>query len=127
MKGDPSTRNQDLFCTYHKQNGHRTESCMAFKAHLESLVKAGHLKEYIDDGKSSGKKDKGKAKADPSSDQPEGVINVIHTVMDLDRANNMRAEVQKASHIKQVMITELAPTTKKAKKENEGAKIWFSD
>ena len=47
MKGDQSTRDQNKLCAYHKPNGHRNEECKAFKAHLEKLVKDGHLKDYI--------------------------------------------------------------------------------
>ncbi|XP_023874302.1 uncharacterized protein LOC111986842 [Quercus suber] len=36
MRGDPSRRNQNLYYTYHKD-----------KYHLEQLVKAGHLKEFV--------------------------------------------------------------------------------
>ncbi|XP_075662898.1 uncharacterized protein LOC142632354 [Castanea sativa] len=45
--GDPSRRNQNLYCTYHKDKGHTTEQCMVLKDHLEQLVKAGCLKEFI--------------------------------------------------------------------------------
>ncbi|XXG90595.1 hypothetical protein AAC387_Pa12g2323 [Persea americana] len=44
---DPSSRDQSKFCTYHKQNGHRTDECRSYKFHLENLVKEGHLRDYI--------------------------------------------------------------------------------
>nr|XP_023913783.1 uncharacterized protein LOC112025354 [Quercus suber] len=47
MGGDPSRRNQNLYCTYHKDKGHTTEQCQVLKDHLEQLVKAGHLKEFV--------------------------------------------------------------------------------
>ena len=47
MKGDPSTRDQNKLCAYHKHNGHIIEDCKGFKAHLEKLVKDGHLRDYI--------------------------------------------------------------------------------
>ncbi|XP_075636734.1 uncharacterized protein LOC142608969 [Castanea sativa] len=45
--GDPSRRNQNLYCTYHKDKGHTTEQCRVLKDHLEQLVKAGYLKEFV--------------------------------------------------------------------------------
>ena len=27
MRGDPSRRNQSLYCTYHRDKGHTTEQC----------------------------------------------------------------------------------------------------
>ncbi|XP_028126006.1 uncharacterized protein LOC114322790, partial [Camellia sinensis] len=35
-------------CTFHKERGHRTEDCLPLKQHLEELVAAGHLDQYID-------------------------------------------------------------------------------
>ncbi|XP_028127157.1 uncharacterized protein LOC114323696 [Camellia sinensis] len=48
MLGDPARRNQKLRCTYHQDRGHMTQNCRALKQHLEDLVAAGHLREYID-------------------------------------------------------------------------------
>ena len=49
MGGDPTRRNQNLYCTYHQDKGHSTEQCRLFKDHLEQLVKSGHLKEFVVD------------------------------------------------------------------------------
>ncbi|XP_065623440.1 uncharacterized protein LOC136064913 [Quercus suber] len=47
MGGDPSRRNQNLYCTYHKDKGHTTEQCRVLKDHLGQLGKPGHLKEFV--------------------------------------------------------------------------------
>ena len=47
MGGDPSRRNQNLYCTYHRDKGHTTEQCRVLKDHLGQLVKVGHLKEFV--------------------------------------------------------------------------------
>ncbi|XP_075658748.1 uncharacterized protein LOC142628557 [Castanea sativa] len=47
MEDYPSRRNQNLYCTYHKDKGHTTEQCRVLKDHLEQFVKAGHLKEFV--------------------------------------------------------------------------------
>ena len=49
MGGDPSRRNQNLYCTYHRDKGHTTEQCTLLKDHLEQLVKVGYLKEFVVD------------------------------------------------------------------------------
>ena len=41
MGGDPSWRNQNLYCTYRRDKGHTTEQCQVLKDHLGQLVKAG--------------------------------------------------------------------------------------
>ena len=47
MGGDPTRRNQSLYCAYHRDKGHTTEQCRMFKDYLEQLIKAGHLREYV--------------------------------------------------------------------------------
>lgn len=47
MEGDPARSNQSLYCMYHQEKEHTTEQCRVFKAHLEQLVKAGHLKKFV--------------------------------------------------------------------------------
>ena len=47
MGGDPSWRNQNLYCTYHRDKGHTTEQCRVLKDHFGQLVKAGYLKEFV--------------------------------------------------------------------------------
>ena len=54
MGGDPSKRNQNLYCTYHRDKGHTTEQCRVLKDHLRQLVKAGYLKEFVVDSGNQG-------------------------------------------------------------------------
>ena len=49
MGGDPSRRNQNLYCIYHRDKGHTTEQCRMLKDHLEQLVRARYLKEFVVD------------------------------------------------------------------------------
>ncbi|XP_075665793.1 uncharacterized protein LOC142635541 [Castanea sativa] len=63
MADDPSRRNQNLYCTYHRDKGHTTEQCKVLKDHLEQLVKAG-LADRL--------------RRNPLP-PPLGVIEVIHT------------------------------------------------
>ena len=75
--GNPSRRNQNLYCTYHRDKGHTTEQCRVLKDHLGQLVKAGYLKEFVVD---SGNWDVGhgaQQKGNPLP-PPLGVIEVIH-------------------------------------------------
>ena len=54
MGGDPFRRNQNLYCTYHRDKGHTTEQCWVLKDHLGQLVKAGYLKEFVVDPRNQG-------------------------------------------------------------------------
>ena len=38
MTGDPTNRNQNLYCHYHQVHGHTTEDCKNLWDHLEQLV-----------------------------------------------------------------------------------------
>ena len=125
MKGDPSTRDQSKFCAYHKHNGHRTKDCKAFKAHLEKLIKDRHLRDYIKEEGRHNNRAQRRNDDDQDSDEPEGIINVIHLTLAPKGSNKARTEVKSASHQKQVMTAELEPDAKKA--WIEMLKIWFSD
>ena len=49
MGGDLSRRNQNSYCTYHRDKGHTIKQCWVLKDHLGQLVKAGYLKEFVMD------------------------------------------------------------------------------
>lgn len=73
MRGDPSTRDQSKFCSYHKQNGHKIKDCMSLKSYLERLIKEGHLKEYLKE-ESSHNVCSRQRQGDEDSNEPEGII-----------------------------------------------------
>ncbi|XP_075654748.1 uncharacterized protein LOC142624902 [Castanea sativa] len=89
MAGDPSRRNQNLYCTYHRDKGHTTEQCKVLKDHLEQLVKAGHLKEFLVE---TGNKETGQVdwlRRNPLP-PPLGVIEVIHIASRAIRATTTK-------------------------------------
>ncbi|XP_065633210.1 uncharacterized protein LOC136069061 [Quercus suber] len=75
MGGDPSWRNQSLYCMYHKHKGHTTEKCRVLKDHLGQLVKARYLKEFVVDS-GQGAQQRGNPLPPPL-----GVIEVIHAAI----------------------------------------------
>ena len=52
--GDLSRRNQNLYCTYHREKVHTIEQCRVLKDHLRQLVKARYLKEFVADSRNWG-------------------------------------------------------------------------
>ncbi|XP_028071749.1 uncharacterized protein LOC114274078 [Camellia sinensis] len=114
MPGDPARRNQTLRCTYHREKGHKTQNCRALKQHLEDLVTAGHLQQWIDVDKTREKKGLDQAPLEENH-APRLVINVIHGMTDPERENTIRGEIQRATHIQQVMS--VGPPPKKSKTE----------
>ena len=87
MGGDPSRRNQNLYCTYHRDKRHTTEQCRMLKDHLEQLVKAGYLKEFIVNLRNQ---EAGQGTQLPGNPLPPplGVIEVIHVVSRGTRVSN---------------------------------------
>ena len=77
MGADPSRRNQNLYCIYHRDKGHTTEQCRVLKDHLEQLVRLGHLKEFVLEPKSQETGQSAKPRGNPPPPSL-GVIEVIH-------------------------------------------------
>nr|XP_016501323.1 PREDICTED: uncharacterized protein LOC107819697 [Nicotiana tabacum] len=49
MRSDPSHRDPKLLCEYHKTNGHRTRNCRHVREEMATLLKNGHLREFLGD------------------------------------------------------------------------------
>nr|XP_023914798.1 uncharacterized protein LOC112026346 [Quercus suber] len=75
--GDPLRRNQNLYYTYHRDKGHTTEQCRVLKDHIEQLVKAGYLKEFIVDLRNQEVRQGTRSRGNPLPPLL-GVIKVIH-------------------------------------------------
>uniref|UniRef100_A0A2N9HA42 Integrase catalytic domain-containing protein n=1 Tax=Fagus sylvatica TaxID=28930 RepID=A0A2N9HA42_FAGSY len=50
QRGDPSKRDPNKYCSYHRDKGHMIERCYSLKQHLEELAKARHLRHYTGEG-----------------------------------------------------------------------------
>ncbi|XP_028081084.1 uncharacterized protein LOC114282575 [Camellia sinensis] len=110
MLGDPVRRNQKLRCTYHQDKGHMTQNYRALKQHLEDLVAAGHLRDYIDQDKAVA--ESGNPPQEPNNEHPPRlVINVIHGTTTQKCEEALEEEIAKAVQIQQVMSVK--PASKK--------------
>ncbi|XP_050248637.1 uncharacterized protein LOC126695881 [Quercus robur] len=81
MGRDPSRRNQNLYCTYHRDKGHTTEQCRVLKDHLGQLVKVGHLKDFVLDSGDRVVGQDTRQRGNPLL-PPVGVIEVIHVALE---------------------------------------------
>ncbi|XP_028085065.1 uncharacterized protein LOC114286167 [Camellia sinensis] len=104
--------------TFHEERGHRTKDCLPLKQHLEELVAAGHLDQYID----GGMKVAPLGQTEPNGlaaleAAPQGVINVIHGIVEPARVYKLRGMIKKAEHMREVLS--VRPAVKKGKTEEK--------
>ncbi|XP_028074816.1 uncharacterized protein LOC114277159 [Camellia sinensis] len=112
MLGDQARHNQNLRCTYHQDRGHITQNCRALKQHLEDLVTAGHLRDYIDQDKEV--TELGNPPLEPNiKHPPQLIINVIHGTATQESKEALKEEIAKAAQIQRVMSVE--PASKKVR------------
>uniref|UniRef100_A0A2N9F8W7 Integrase catalytic domain-containing protein n=1 Tax=Fagus sylvatica TaxID=28930 RepID=A0A2N9F8W7_FAGSY len=98
MPGDPATRETKPYCNYHRERGHLTERCRAYKYHLEHLVKNGHLKQFVDESKSPHQNVE-VARINVKASAPVGIIDVIHYE---STCHDQRGEMRRAAHLREV-------------------------
>lgn len=77
MGGDPTRRNQSLYCTYHGEKGHTIEQCRVLKDHLEQLVKVGHLKEFLVSQEGANVGQRSGSRNNRALPPPLGIVEVI--------------------------------------------------
>ncbi|XP_028057325.1 uncharacterized protein LOC114261292 [Camellia sinensis] len=104
--------------TYHRERGHRTEDCLPLKQHFEELVAVGHLDLYID----GGVKATHPTPADPLGPDdleapPQGVVNVIHGIVEPARVCELRGMIKKTEHMREVLSVQ--PAIKRGKTEKK--------
>lgn len=46
----PALRNQNKYCSFHRDHGHDTEECRHLKGKIEDLIQRGYLHQFIDHG-----------------------------------------------------------------------------
>ena len=79
MAGEPSKRNQNLYCQYHQDHRHTTKNCKNLWNHLNQLVQEGRLKHLLH--YSSGHQGHQEARRDAAMRPPTGTISVIVVVL----------------------------------------------
>ncbi|XP_028066694.1 uncharacterized protein LOC114269567 [Camellia sinensis] len=112
------------WCTFHDEVGHRTEKCTPLRKHLEELVVASHLDQYIDEGAQPAPQNRDRPDGMPANGPPQSVINVIHGIIKPERVCELKGMIKKAEHMRKVQSTQ--PAAKKGKTEATNV-ITFSD
>uniref|UniRef100_A0A2N9IY34 Uncharacterized protein n=1 Tax=Fagus sylvatica TaxID=28930 RepID=A0A2N9IY34_FAGSY len=105
MPGDPATRETKPYCNYHRERGHLTEHCRAYRYHLEHLVKNEHLKQYVDESKSPHQNVE-VPMINVKASAPVGIIDVIHFE---STCHDQRGEMRRAAHLREVFQVQDSP------------------
>ncbi|XP_030939835.1 uncharacterized protein LOC115964715 [Quercus lobata] len=108
MAGEPSKRDQNLYCQYHQGHGHTTENCKNFWNHLDQLVREGKLKHLLHH--SSGHQGHQEAKRDAALRPPAGTINVI-----MDAPGRTGTRPARVLSVAQLPAEESQPRPKRAR------------
>ncbi|XP_028118379.1 uncharacterized protein LOC114315941 [Camellia sinensis] len=111
-------------CTFHDEIVHRTENCTLLKQHLKELVVVGHLNRYIEGGARSTLQDRNMPDGIPIDGPPQGMINVIHGIIEPERVCELKGIIKKTEQMKEVLNVQL--TVKKGKTKAKNV-ITFSD
>ncbi|XP_028063696.1 uncharacterized protein LOC114266933 [Camellia sinensis] len=103
-------------CTFHEERGHRTEDCVLLKQHLEELLAARHLDQYIDESMKAAPQGQAEPNGLAVLDvAPQGVINVIYSIIEPAQVYELKGMIKKAKHMREVLSVQ--PVVKKGKIE----------
>ena len=47
LKGDPSKRPKDKYCSFHQDHGHDMSNCYDLKQQMEALIRQGKLQKFV--------------------------------------------------------------------------------
>ena len=81
MTGDPTKRNQNLYCHYHQEQGHTTEDCINIWDHLDQLIGEGKLKSLLHHSTCKGNQTNSNSKKNATYGPLLGTINVIFAAL----------------------------------------------
>jgi hypothetical protein len=129
LAGDPTRRDPNKYCSYHREKGHMTEKCFTLKKHLDDLAKAGHLRRYISDGQSQHYHE---GPTIIHNTKPAArVIETIYTSRSNGHSyDRLKSDLKKAQHLREVFqVHEGSVMSKKPRMDypkNE-QQIFFSD
>ena len=77
MVGDPTKRNQNLYCHYHQEQGHTTKDCRILWDHLDQLVREGKLKSLLHHSSGQGNQTSSDSRKNAPSGPLFRTVNVI--------------------------------------------------
>lgn len=93
IRSNPTERDHNKKCAYHKDHRHTTEKCRSLHYLVENLLKAGHLKQYVRTAAKNGESSQDQGPRAPSA-PVRAIINYIHGGL-LDEEYNSKRKRQR--------------------------------
>ena len=107
MKGDPSKRNKNKYCHFHRDYGHGMDECYDLKQQIKNLIRQGKLRNFL--GRDH-KDEKLKGKVEVPSQPPLGEIKVIVEGTLIEQSSKSRKTYLKVVH--NIQLSGQPPRTK---------------
>ncbi|XP_070034870.1 uncharacterized protein [Nicotiana tomentosiformis] len=99
MRSDPSQRDPNLWCEYHGMNGHRIGDCRHLREEVATLLKNGHLREFLSN-RAKNNYGRNQDNVEPSKvgeDLPHKTINMIFGGNEINGVTFLAAKKTKVS------------------------------
>ena len=77
MKSDPATRDNTKYCEFHRDYGHRTDSCIQLRREIEYLIQRGYLRRFVSSGNQAPSQTQNQNQA-PTQQQPPRQTTTQH-------------------------------------------------
>ncbi|XP_070034979.1 uncharacterized protein [Nicotiana tomentosiformis] len=99
MRSDSGPRDSNLWCEYHGTNDHRTGDCRHLREEVATLLKNGHLREFLRDrAKNNYGRNRDNAKPSKAGEEPpRQMINMIFGGNEINRVTFSSAKKTKVS------------------------------
>ncbi|XP_060182135.1 uncharacterized protein LOC132611778 [Lycium barbarum] len=113
MKSNPSKRNPEHFCEFHKGHAHKTEDCHSLRLAVAELLEQGHLTELLSEKDKQAYYRNREQGAHPPLPEPKGVVNFITGGKDVNITGGL--DVNKVTYTSGVKFKRV--TTKNEKRD----------
>jgi hypothetical protein len=86
LRSDPTKRSKDLYCRFHRDHGHTTKDCYAFKQQIEVLIRQGKLGKFVHRDNKEARPEPRPPRQDENKDRQEDchrdIIGEIRTIIE---------------------------------------------
>ena len=133
MKSDPATRDNTKYCEFHRDYGHRTDSCIQLRREIEYLIQRGYLRRFVSPGNQAPSQTQNQNQAPTQQppprqtttqrQQPLGEIHVISGGF----AGGGESSLARKAHLRSIRSADMGEIQAVSKLPRMDTTITFSD